>query len=62
MRKLGQTALLIMTVAAFSGLPGCIVTRDRGPYTYERGDRIDRSGHREARWCDNHRDDEHCRP
>jgi len=49
-------------------ISGCIVARgpgpydhDQGTYRYENGDRIDRDGHREARWCDNHHDDEHCR-
>jgi hypothetical protein len=31
-------------------------------YRYENGDRIDRDGHRDANWCANHLDDEHCRP
>jgi hypothetical protein len=47
----------LMTLAALSG---CIVERDRGPYTYDHGDRLDRYGHREAHWCDDHHDDEHC--
>lgn len=35
--------------------------RDRGPYRWENGDRIDRFGHREVHWCDSHHEDEHCR-
>jgi hypothetical protein len=34
---------------------------DHDRYRYENGDRIDRDGHRESRWCDAHHDDEHCR-
>jgi len=30
-------------------------------YRYEHGDRVDREGHRDARWCDAHRDYEYCR-
>ncbi|HEV7985212.1 MAG TPA: hypothetical protein VGP20_03530 [Steroidobacteraceae bacterium] len=52
---------LAAVVLAVSGLSGCIVARDHGPYSYERGDRIDRYGHREVAWCDNHHEDEHCR-
>jgi hypothetical protein len=49
------TTLVIMS--------GCVVSdrgSDRGPYTYENGDRVDRDGHRDAHWCDNHHDDEGC--
>jgi hypothetical protein len=45
-------------------LSGCVVApgpSDHGPYRYENGDRIDHEGHREARWCDNHHDEEGCR-
>ena len=47
-------------------ISGCIVAPDRGPdehgpYRYQNGDRIDRDGHREAHWCDNHHDDQGCR-
>jgi hypothetical protein len=54
-------------LAALSSLSACVVAPDGGGYgdqnryRYEHGDRIDRDGHREARWCDGHRDDEHCR-
>ena len=52
-------------IAALSSLSSCIVAPpphgDGERYRYEHGDRIDRDGHREARWCDGHRDDEHCR-
>jgi len=45
-----------------AGISGCIVATDHGPYRYDHGDRYDRYGHREAHWCDRHRDDdEHCR-
>ena len=47
----------IMVVLSLSSCTG----RDHGPYRYENGDRIDRDGHREAHWCDEHREDEHCR-
>jgi hypothetical protein len=65
MKPFYRTAVLgaITTLVSISG---CIVAGDRGPhdqatYRYENGDRIDRDGHREVRWCDNHHDDEHCR-
>jgi hypothetical protein len=53
-------------IAALSSLSGCVIAPDQGyrdhdRYRYENGDRIDRDGHREARWCDGHHDDEHCR-
>jgi hypothetical protein len=36
--------------------------QDREQYRYQNGDRIDRAGHRDVRWCDRHHDDdEHCR-
>ncbi|HUI62884.1 MAG TPA: hypothetical protein VLX90_21825 [Steroidobacteraceae bacterium] len=50
----GAAVLLLATA-------GCIVDRDHG-YRYENGDRIDRSGHRDVHWCDDHRGDEHCHP
>jgi hypothetical protein len=56
-RVFALSAVLAMLGA---GLSGCIVS-DRGPYRYDHGDRIDRFGHREEHWCDNNRDDEHCR-
>ena len=57
-------------IVAVMALSGCIVARDQGSdhgsdhgsYSYDHGDRIDSSGHREAHWCDAHHDDEHCRP
>jgi hypothetical protein len=54
-------AAVLGAILALLSLSGCIVARDRGPYTYEHGDRIDQYGHREAHWCDGHHDDEHCR-
>jgi len=45
--------MIVLSVASCTG-------RDHGPYRYENGDRVDRDGHREAHWCDDHRDDEHC--
>lgn len=58
-------------ITTLVSISGCYVARDHGPhdrgpydqgaYRYENGDRIDRDGHREVRWCDNHHDDEHCR-
>jgi hypothetical protein len=51
---LGTISLLLSAVS------GCH-ERDHGPYRWEHGDRIDRDGHREVRWCDAHREDEHCR-
>jgi hypothetical protein len=55
-------------IAALSSLSGCVIAPGHGDgdgarerYRYEHGDRIDRDGHREAHWCDAHRDDEHCR-
>lgn len=59
-------------IAALSSLSGCVIAPDQGyrdhdghrdqdRYRYENGDRIDRDGHREVRWCDRHHDDEHCR-
>ncbi len=54
----------LSAMALLVGVSGCVVApghdRDRG-YRYEHGDRIDRDGHREIRWCDDHRGDEHCR-
>ena len=53
---------LLGAIGVLVGLSGCIVTpRDHGPYRYENGDRIDRYGHHEAHWCDEHRGEEHCR-
>lgn len=54
---LGGFALLL-------NLSGCIVhgdRGDRGPYHYDHGDRIDRYGHRDVGWCNQHADDENCR-
>jgi hypothetical protein len=50
-----------IALLALSSLPGCVVERDHGPYTWDHGDRVDRYGHREAHWCDGHHEDEHCR-
>ncbi len=54
------TALGAILALLGVGISGCIVTRDHGPYRYENGDRIDRYGHHESRWCYDHRYDEHC--
>jgi hypothetical protein len=56
-----RLALLMLMAIGAMGLNGCIVERDRGPYTWDHGDRIDRYGHREEGWCGHHGDDEHCR-
>ena len=61
-------------VTVLLSLSGCVIApdheryrdheanRDREQYRYEHGDRIDREGHRDVRWCDRHHDDdEHCR-
>jgi hypothetical protein len=58
--KWNRIVVLGATLALLS-LSGCIVEHDHGPYTYDHGDRVDQYGHREAHWCDNHHDDEHCR-
>jgi hypothetical protein len=55
----------LCAITTLASISGCYVARDRGPYEpgpyrYENGDRIDRDGHRDAHWCDNH-DDEGCR-
>ncbi len=60
MTQLNRTALAALILSVL-GVSGCIVDRDRGPYTWEHGDRIDRYGHREVGWCNAHGDDEHCR-
>ncbi len=54
------TALSAILALLGIGMSGCLVERDHG-YRYEHGDRVDRYGHREARWCDDHHGDEHCR-
>ena len=59
MSRFRWVALLAAVVTA-AGVSGC-GARDHGQYRFEHGDRIDRDGHREVRWCDAHRDDEHCR-
>jgi hypothetical protein len=49
-------------LVALLNLSGCARgDGDHGPYRWEHGDRIDRDGHREVRWCDGHHEDEHCR-
>ena len=60
MRTFNRTAILgaLTAISFLLNLSGCVV-RDPG-YRYENGDRIDRYGHREEHWCDNHHDDEHC--
>ena len=60
-RRIAAPLAAASALLALSILPGCIVERDRGPYTWDHGDRIDRYGHREAHWCDGHHEDEHCR-
>jgi len=59
MAQLNRTVALL--VLAVVGISGCMTQRDRGPYTWENGDRIDRYGHRDVAWCSSHGDDEHCR-
>jgi hypothetical protein len=59
--KTFQRLAVSSVVLALMTLSGCVVERDHG-YRYEHGDRIDSYGHREAHWCDNHHDDDHCRP
>ena len=61
MTHLRRLTLLSALLALLgTGMAGCIVT-DHGPYRYDHGDRYDRYGHREARWCDHHHEDDHCR-
>lgn len=62
MSHLSRLAALSAILAMLGvGMSGCIVERDHGPYRYDHGDRYDRDGHRDARWCDHHHEDEHCR-
>ena len=62
MSAMNRTILgALSAISLLVSLSGCIIRDDRGGYRYEHGDRVDRYGHREERWCDNHRDDEHCR-
>jgi hypothetical protein len=57
-----MTLVSLGVMVALLNLAGCTrVEEDHGPYRFEHGDRIDRDGHREARWCDGHHEDEHCR-
>lgn len=58
--------VVLAALTTLVGIAGCGGPRghgpeDHGPYRFENGDRIDRDGHREARWCDGHHDDEGCR-
>jgi hypothetical protein len=49
-------------LAALMSLQGCERHHEGpGPYRYEHGDRIDRYGHRDVRWCDAHHEDPACR-
>jgi hypothetical protein len=54
-------AIVLGVIALLLGVVSGCNERDRGPYRWEHGDRIDRFGHREVGWCDSHREDEHCR-
>ena len=57
-----MTLISVGVMVALLNLSGCTrVEEDHGPYRFEHGDRIDRDGHRETRWCDGHHEDEHCR-
>lgn len=61
MSHLSRLAVLSALLAFLGvGMSGCIVAGDHGPYRYDHGDRYDRYGHRDARWCDDHHGDEHC--
>lgn len=60
MSTCNRVIALSSTVLLLSLMSSCH-ERDRGPYRFENGDRIDRFGHREVRWCDDHHEDEHCR-
>jgi hypothetical protein len=53
-RMIPLAAILVLSLSSCTG-------RDHGPYRFENGDRIDRDGHREVHWCDDHREDDHCR-
>ena len=62
----------LLAALATINLAGCVWVPDhardsdrdhstvREQYRYENGDRVDREGHREVGWCNQHRDDEHC--
>jgi hypothetical protein len=61
-KKLGRGALISLgMMTALFNLSGC-GRGDHGaePYHWEHGDRVDRDGHRDVRWCDSHHEDEHC--
>jgi hypothetical protein len=49
---LGTIAALLLTAAGYGR---------HEAYQYEHGGRLDRYGHREAGWCEHHREDVHCR-
>jgi hypothetical protein len=47
-------------VLVMLSLSGCWVPPDHGPYTYDRGDRVDRDGNRDVGWCVEHPGNVHC--
>jgi hypothetical protein len=59
--KASYRIAVLGAIAAVANLSACHVHDDHGPYRYENGDRIDRDGRREVRWCENHHEDENCR-
>jgi len=69
--KIFNRMTVLGALTALVSLSGCVIPgpgnyrqndrgRDRGQYTYDHGDRIDRSGHRDVGWCGHHRDDSNC--
>lgn len=60
MRALNLLAAGAAVIATLS-LSGCLVAPDHGPYTYDRGDRVDSDGNRDVGWCVEHPDNAHCR-
>jgi hypothetical protein len=52
--------VLLGALVTILDLAGCHAS-DHGPYRYERGDRVDRDGHRDVGWCNDHHEDDHCR-
>jgi hypothetical protein len=57
-----MTLLSLGVMVALLNLSGCTrVEEDHGPYRFEHGDRVDKDGHRDVRWCDGHHEDEHCK-
>ena len=56
----GMAWLSLGLLVTLLNVSGC-ARDDHGPYRWEHGDRVDREGHRDVRWCDAHHEDEHCR-